>query len=219
MDATKTSIKEEMLWPQRMLIPAEKNVAKGEKPGFVLTDAQLKKVLLDPLLLAEQLLKSLQTIASGAIGQKREPCGGSRPGTRTTRRARRSTSSSRTRPTRGSSPRNPPRSSRRGRGCPAPRQVTAVKTVDLSLKTVEVTKQVATSDGDQDCGQERRDVLARRDLGGWAYNVAARAQGKVQTDARGYPKADAWTEGAQAKQGRRRHLRSPRVVAVADRTP
>ena len=34
----------------------------------------------------------------------------------------------------------------------------------------------------------------QRDLGGWVNNVAARAQGKVQTDARGYPKADAWTE-------------------------
>jgi hypothetical protein len=58
VDATKTWIKEEMLWPQRMLIPAEKNVAKGEKPGFVLTETQLKKVLAeDPLLLAEQRLK------------------------------------------------------------------------------------------------------------------------------------------------------------------
>ena len=74
VDATKTWIKEEMLWPQRMLIPAEKNVAKGEKPGFVLTDVQLKKVLAeDPLLLAEQRLKSLQQIATGEIGQKREP--------------------------------------------------------------------------------------------------------------------------------------------------
>ena len=74
VDATKTWIKEEMLWPQRMLIPAEKNVAKGEKPGFVLTETQLKKVLAeDPLLLAEQRLKSLQQIATGEIGQKREP--------------------------------------------------------------------------------------------------------------------------------------------------
>jgi hypothetical protein len=57
-----------------MLIPAEKNVAKGEKPGFVLNETQLKKVLAeDPLLLAEQRLKSLQQIATGEIGQKREP--------------------------------------------------------------------------------------------------------------------------------------------------
>ena len=65
--------------------------------------------------------------------------------------------------------------------------------MDPSKKTVEVTEQVATS-------EETKTVVKnvgtwfQRDLGGWVNNVAARAQGKVQTDARGYPKADAWTE-------------------------
>ena len=40
----------------------------------------------------------------------------------------------------------------------------------------------------------------QRDLGGWVNNVAARAQGKVQTDKKGYPKADAWTEQPKAKE-------------------
>ena len=103
VDATKTWIKEEMLWPQRMLIPAEKNVAKGEKPGFVLTETQLKKVLAeDPLLLAEQRLKSLQQIATGRLDRSASPARAWRPATRMTRRARTSTWNSRTRPTHGS---------------------------------------------------------------------------------------------------------------------
>ena len=81
-------------------------------------------------------------------------------------------------------------------------KVTADKTVDLSLKTVEVTKQVATS-------EETKTVVKnvgtwfQRDLGGWVNNVAARAQGKVQTDAEG-PQGGCVNRGAQAKQGRRR---------------
>jgi hypothetical protein len=194
VDATKTWIKEEMLWPQRMLIPAEKNVAKGEKPGFVLTDAQLKKVLQeDPLLLAEQRLKSLQQIATGEIGQKREPGEGLASGDE----------DDPTGPeidvelTDPSNPRViPPKPTAQQQAwawLSGTAKVTADKTVDLSLKTVEVTKQVATS-------EETKTVVKnvgtwfQRDLGGWVNNVAARAQGKVQTDARGYPKADAWTE-------------------------
>ena len=194
VDATKTWIKEEMLWPQRMLIPAEKNVAKGEKPRFVLTDAQLKKVLQeDPLLLAEQRLKSLQQIATGEIGQKREPGEGLASGDE----------DDPTGPeidvelTDPSNPRViPPKPTAQQQAwawLSGTAKVTADKTVDLSLKTVEVTKQVATS-------EETKTVVKnvgtwfQRDLGGWVNNVAARAQGKVQTDARGYPKADAWTE-------------------------
>jgi len=194
VDATKTWIKEEMLWPQRMLIPAEKNVAKGEKPGFVLTDAQLKKVLQeDPLLLAEQRLKSLQQIATGEIGQKREPGEGLASGDE----------DDPTGPeidvelTDPSNPRViPPKPTAQQQAwawLSGTAKVTADKTVDLSLKTVEVTKQVATS-------EETKTVVKnvgtwfQRDLGGWVNNVAARAQGKVQTDGRGYPKADAWTE-------------------------
>ena len=194
VDATKTWIKEEMLWPQRMLIPAEKNVAKGEKPGFVLTDAQLKKVLQeDPLLLAEQRLKSLQQIATGEIGQKREPGEGLASGDE----------DDPTGPeidvelTDPSNPRVvPPKPTAQQQAwawLSGTAKVTADKTVDLSIKTVEVTKQVATS-------EETKTVVKnvgtwfQRDLGGWVNNVAARAQGKMQTDARGYPKADAWTE-------------------------
>jgi len=194
VDATKTWIKEEMLWPQRMLIPAEKNVAKGEKPGFVLTDAQLKKVLReDPLLLAEQRLKSLQQIAAGEIGQKREPGEGLASGDE----------DDPTGPeidvelTDPSNPRViPPKPTAQQQAwawLSGTAKVTADKTVDLSIKTVEVTKQVATS-------EETKTVVKnvgtwfQRDLGGWVNNVAARAQGKVQTDVRGYPKADAWTE-------------------------
>ena len=194
VDATKTWIKEEMLWPQRMLIPAEKNVAKGEKPGFVLTDAQLKRVLQeDPLLLAEQRLKSLQQIATGEIGQKREPGEGLASGDE----------DDPTGPeidvelTDPSNPRVvPPKPTAQQQAwawLSGTAKVTADKTVDLSLKTVEVTKQVATS-------EETKTVVKnvgtwfQRDLGGWVNNVAARAQGKMQTDARGYPKADAWTE-------------------------
>mmetsp|Transcript_13085 Transcript_13085/g.52754 ORF Transcript_13085/g.52754 Transcript_13085/m.52754 type:complete len:646 (+) Transcript_13085:191-2128(+) len=194
VDATKTWIKEEMLWPQRMLIPAEKNVAKGEKPGFVLTDAQLKKVLQeDPLLLAEQRLKSLQQIATGEIGQKREPGEGLASGDE----------DDPTGPeidvelTDPSNPRViPPKPTAQQQAwawLSGTAKVTADKTVDLSIKTVEVTKQVATS-------EETKTVVKnvgtwfQRDLGGWVNNVAARAQGKVQTDVRGYPKADAWTE-------------------------
>ena len=194
VDATKTWIKEEMLWPQRMLIPAEKNVAKGEKPGFVLTDAQLKKVLQeDPLLLAEQRLKSLQQIATGEIGQKREPGEGLASGDE----------DDLTGPeidvelTDPSNPRVvPPKPTAQQQAwawLSGTAKVTADKTVDLSIKTVEVTKQVATS-------EETKTVVKnvgtwfQRDLGGWVNNVAARAQGKMQTDARGYPKADAWTE-------------------------
>lgn len=194
VDATKTWIKEEMLWPQRMLIPAEKNVAKGEKPGFVLTDTQLKKVLQeDPLLLAEQRLKSLQQIATGEIGQKREPGEGLASGDE----------DDPTGPeidvelTDPSNPRVvPPKPTAQQQAwawLSGTAKVTADKTVDLSIKTVEVTKQVATS-------EETKTVVKnvgtwfQRDLGGWVNNVAARAQGKMQTDARGYPKADAWTE-------------------------
>lgn len=194
VDATKTWIKEEMLWPQRMLIPAEKNVAKGEKPGFVLTDAQLKRVLQeDPLLLAEQRLKSLQQIATGEIGQKREPGEGLASGDE----------DDLTGPeidvelTDPSNPRVvPPKPTAQQQAwawLSGTAKVTADKTVDLSIKTVEVTKQVATS-------EETKTVVKnvgtwfQRDLGGWVNNVAARAQGKMQTDARGYPKADAWTE-------------------------
>ena len=194
VDATKTWIKEEMLWPQRMLIPAEKNVAKGEKPGFVLTDAQLKRVLQeDPLLLAEQRLKSLQQIATGEIGQKREPGEGLASGDE----------DDPTGPeidvelTDPSNPRVvPPKPTAQQQAwawLSGTAKVTADKTVDLSIKTVEVTKQVATS-------EETKTVVKnvgtwfQRDLGEWVNNVAARAQGKMQTDARGYPKADAWTE-------------------------
>lgn len=194
VDATKTWIKEEMLWPQRMLIPAEKNVAKGEKPGFVLTDAQLQKVLQeDPLLLAEQRLKSLQQIATGEIGQKREPGEGLASGDE----------DDPTGPeidvelTDPSNPRViPPKPTAQQQAwawLSGTAKITADKTVDLSIKTVEVTKQVATS-------EETKTVVKnvgtwfQRDLGGWVNNVAARAQGKVQTDVRGYPKADAWTE-------------------------
>ena len=192
VDATKTWIKEEMLWPQRMLIPAEKNVAKGEKPGFVLTDAQLKRVLQeDPLLLAEQRLKSLQQIATGEIGQKREPGEGLASGDE----------DDPTGPeidvelTDPSNPRVvPPKPTAQQQAwawLSGTAKVTADKTV--CIKTVEVTKQVATS-------EETKTVVKnvgtwfQRDLGGWVNNVAARAQGKMQTDARGYPKADAWTE-------------------------
>ena len=63
-DAMKTWIKEEMLWPQRMLIPAERPPlpgAVGGKPRFVLTEKELKAVLTeDPLLKAEQSLMSLK---------------------------------------------------------------------------------------------------------------------------------------------------------------
>ena len=77
--------------------------------------------------------------------------------------------------------------------CTGTAKVTADKTVEVSKYTIETTKQVATS-------EETKTVVKnvgtwfQRDLGGWVNNVAARAQGKMQTDARGYPKADAWTE-------------------------
>ena len=72
-DATKTWIKEEMLWPRRMLIPAERPVMeKGGKPENVLSDAELARVLAeDPLMLAEAQLMSLQEIATGELGTKK----------------------------------------------------------------------------------------------------------------------------------------------------
>jgi hypothetical protein len=71
-DATRSWIKEEMLWPQRMLIPAEAPPTKaGAAPANVLTDAELAQVLKnDPLLRAETNLMSLKELATGEIGTK-----------------------------------------------------------------------------------------------------------------------------------------------------
>ena len=71
-DATRSWIKEEMLWPQRMLIPAEAPPTKaGAAPANVLTDAELEEVLKnDPLLRAETNLMSLKELATGEIGTK-----------------------------------------------------------------------------------------------------------------------------------------------------
>jgi hypothetical protein len=83
--------------------------------------------------------------------------------------------------------------------CTGTAKVTADKTVEVSKYTIETTKQVATS-------EETKTVVKnvgtwfQRDLGGWVNNVAARAQGKVQTDKKGYPKADTWTEQPKAKE-------------------
>jgi hypothetical protein len=71
-DATKTWIKDEMLWPRRMLIPAERPPSvPGGKPENVLSDAELEAVLAeDPLMMAEEQLMSLQEIATGEVGTK-----------------------------------------------------------------------------------------------------------------------------------------------------
>ena len=71
-DATRSWIKEEMLWPQRMLIPAEAPPTKaGAAPANVLADAELEEVLKnDPLLRAETNLMSLKELATGEIGTK-----------------------------------------------------------------------------------------------------------------------------------------------------
>ena len=71
-DATRSWIKEEMLWPQRMLIPAEAPPTKaGAAPANVLTDAELSALLKnDPLLRAETNLMSLKELATGEIGTK-----------------------------------------------------------------------------------------------------------------------------------------------------
>jgi len=72
-DATRSWIKEEMLWPRRMLIPAEALPAKNAAASAsnVLTDAELSAVLRDdPLLRAETNLMSLKELATGEIGTK-----------------------------------------------------------------------------------------------------------------------------------------------------
>ncbi len=72
-DATKTWIKEEMLWPQRMIIPAEKPSQlwkNSSAPEYVLSKPDLQTVLdEDPLMAAEANLTSLQEIATFASGK------------------------------------------------------------------------------------------------------------------------------------------------------
>ena len=71
-DATKSWIKEEMLWPRRMLIPAEASLKPGGTPVNVLTDSELRAVLTDdPLLRAERNLVSLKELATGELGTKK----------------------------------------------------------------------------------------------------------------------------------------------------
>tara|TARA_B110000977_G_scaffold82558_1_gene110298 strand:- start:1957 stop:3762 length:1806 start_codon:yes stop_codon:yes gene_type:complete len=74
-DATKSWIKEEMLWPRRMLIPAEAPSSEqkaGAPPVNVLSDSELAAVLTnDPLLRAERNLMSLKELASGELGTKK----------------------------------------------------------------------------------------------------------------------------------------------------
>ena len=222
-DATRSWIKEEMLWPQRMLIPAEAPPTKaGAAPANVLTDAELSAVLKnDPLLRAETNLMSLKELATGEIGTK---SGGPRanddfadPGDDAAAgaAARDSLASADASMDDGpivdveiTDPDNPRPAAPPG---PTAREVilgwlggaakaTADKTLEVSKATIETSRKVATSD-------DTKRVLAtvartpknvgswwERDARSWMNNVAARATGGTTVDKRGYPTAQMWTE-------------------------
>ena len=222
-DATRSWIKEEMLWPQRMLIPAEAPPTKaGAAPANVLTDAELSAVLKnDPLLRAETNLMSLKELATGEIGTK---SGGPRanddfadPGDDAAAgaAARDSLASADASMDDGpivdveiTDPDNPRPAAPPG---PTAREVilgwlggaakaTADKTLDVTKATIETSRKVATSD-------DTKRVLAtvartpknvgswwERDARSWMNNVAARATGGTTVDKRGFPTAQMWTE-------------------------
>lgn len=222
-DATRSWIKEEMLWPQRMLIPAEAPPTKaGAAPANVLTDAELSAVLKnDPLLRAETNLMSLKELATGEIGTK---SGGPRanddfadPGDDAAAgaAARDSLASADASMDDGpivdveiTDPDNPRPAAPPG---PTAREVilgwlggaakaTADKTLEVSKATIETSRKVATSD-------DTKRVLAtvartpknvgswwERDARSWMNNVAARATGGTTVDKRGFPTAQMWTE-------------------------
>ena len=223
-DATRSWIKEEMLWPQRMLIPAEAPPTKaGAAPANVLTDAELSAVLKnDPLLRAETNLMSLKELATGEIGTK---SGGPRanddfadPGDDAAAGA--DLANDRLASADASmddgpivdveitDPDNPRPAAPPG---PTAREVilgwlggaakaTADKTLDVTKATIETSRKVATSD-------DTKRVLAtvartpknvgswwERDARSWMNNVAARATGGTTVDKRGFPTAQMWTE-------------------------
>ena len=227
-DATRSWIKEEMLWPQRMLIPAEAPPTKaGAAPANVLTDAELSAVLKnDPLLRAETNLMSLKELATGEIGTK---SGGPRanddfadPGDDAAAgaAARDSLASADASMDDGpivdveiTDPDNPRPAAPPG---PTAREVilgwlggaakaTADKTLDVTKATIETSRKVATSD-------DTKRVLAtvartpknvgswwERDARSWMNNVAARATGGTAVDKRGFPTAQMWTEPPRSR--------------------
>ena len=208
-DATKTWIKEEMLWPRRMLIPAERPATeKGGKPKNVLSDAELARVLEeDPLILAEAQLMSLQEIATGELGTKKSS-GDIEQGDDVSQDPDDAlvdvevTDPEHPRPEK-------PVPSARDRALSwlgGATKVTVDKTIEVSRGAVDTGIKAATS-------EEAKRALAavadtpknlgswwERDAKDWLNNVAARATGgKAKTDPRGFPAASAWTEAPEAK--------------------
>jgi hypothetical protein len=223
-DATRSWIKEEMLWPQRMLIPAEAPPTKaGAAPANVLTDAELSAVLKnDPLLRAETNLMSLKELATGEIGTKSggpranddfadpgdDAAAGADVATDRLASADASMDDGPIVDVEITDPDNPRPAAPPG---PTAREVimgwlggaakaTADKTLEVSKATIETSRKVATSD-------DTKRVLAtvartpknvgswwERDARSWMNNVAARATGGTTVDKRGYPTAQMWTE-------------------------
>ena len=207
-DATKTWIKEEMLWPRRMLIPAERPVMeKGGKPENVLSDAELARVLAeDPLMLAEAQLMSLQEIATGELGTKKSSGdieqgddGWEDPDVALVDVE--VTDPDHPRPEK-------PVLSARDRALSwlgGATKVTVDKTIEVGRGAMDTGIKAATSK------ETKRAIAAvaetpknlgswwERDAKGWLNNVAARATGgKSKTDHRGFPAASAWTEAPEA---------------------
>ena len=227
-DATRSWIKEEMLWPQRMLIPAEAPPTKaGAAPANVLTDAELSALLKnDPLLRAETNLMSLKELATGEIGTK---SGGPRangdfadPGDDAAAGAAANDDLASADASMDdgpivdveiTDPDNPRPAAPPG---PTAREVilgwlggaakaTADKTLEVSKATIETSRKVATSD-------DTKRVLAtvartpknvgswwERDARSWMNNVAARATGGTAVDKRGYPTAQMWTDPPRSR--------------------
>lgn len=227
-DATRSWIKEEMLWPQRMLIPAEAPPTKaGAAPANVLTDAELSAVLKnDPLLRAETNLMSLKELATGEIGTKNggprangdfaDPGDDAAAGAAANDDLASADASMDDGPivdVEITDPDNPRPAAPPG---PTAREVilgwlggaakaTADKTLEVSKATIETSRKVATSD-------DTKRVLAtvartpknvgswwERDARSWMNNVAARATGGTAVDKRGYPTAQMWTDPPQSR--------------------
>ena len=240
-EAMKSWIKEEMLWPQRMLIPAEKppsasGVGSGKSPKYVLTEKQLKAVLADdPLLKAEESLMSLKELEMSKVKNMKHEEEKSGVGVGVSGSADESEIDIEI--TDPSNPKPAPPSAQDAvwSWLKGASKVTVDKTLEVSKAAVEVSKGAVdtsvTFAQSQETKKALKDVGANvgkwwekdvgEKVGGWWNNVATRATGGKarRVAAEAYPPADWWTgeggEGAAAEAAEVEATAAEAVVAEA----
>ena len=214
-DAVKGWIKEEMLWPQRMLIPAERPPSAGldsnGKPKLVLSPKELKAVLdNDPLLAAEERLTSLKESEKVKVKNMKhedeirdvkkgvgvvQTSGGDDGSGDVNLSGDDDIEVEITDP---SSPvkREPQTHEVVLSWLKGATKVTVDKTLEVSKSAVDTSVKFAQSEDTRkvikNAGQWwEKDVGTR--VGGWVNNVAWRASGGAAKKNKGFPPAEAWT--------------------------